>query len=125
MPTSLRSVVCASCDDREDVVRDAVRRPLGVEHLQVQDAVHAHLHVVARDADLRRDVDGLLLERVPVADDVDERHEEMEAGVERRVVASEALDDVGALLRHDDRRLEEDEQDEQRDEDEDDERTLP
>ncbi len=69
--------------DGEHVVRDAVGGALGVEHLEVQDAVHAHLDVVARDADLRGDVERLLLERVPVADDVDERHQDVEAGVER------------------------------------------
>ena len=49
-------------DDREAVVGDAVGRALRVEHLQVQHAVDADLHVVARDADLLRDVDRLLLE---------------------------------------------------------------
>ena len=114
MPISLRSLVWASCDDREEVVGDAVRRALGVQHLQVQHAVDADLHVVARDADLLGDVDRLLLERVPVADHVDERHQDVEAGVERAGELAQALDDVGALLRHDDRRLRDDDDDQER-----------
>ena len=85
----------------------------GFEHLEVEHAVHADLHVVAGDADLRRDVDGDFLERVAVADAVDERHQDVEAGVQRAAVAAEPLDDVGALLRHDNRRLGDDDEDEQ------------
>ena len=47
----------AELADREHVVGDAVRRALRVQHFQVEHAVDADLHVVARDADLRRDVD--------------------------------------------------------------------
>ena len=68
LPTSLRSVVCASCVDGEDVVGDAVRGALRVQHLEIQHAVHLHLHVVARDADLRRDIERHFLQRVLVAD---------------------------------------------------------
>jgi hypothetical protein len=39
--------------NREDIVGDPVRRALWIEHFQVQNPVHAHLHVVAGDADLR------------------------------------------------------------------------
>ena len=49
-----------------------------------------HLHVVARDADLRRDIERHLLQRVLVADDVDERHQDVEAGVERTRIAARA-----------------------------------
>ena len=48
-----------------------------------------------------------LLQRVPVADHVDERHQDVEAGAERARVLAEPLDDVGALLRHDDGRARE------------------
>ena len=44
---------------------------------------------------------------------VDERHQDVEAGVQRAAVAAEPLDDVRALLRHDDRRLGDDDEDEQ------------
>ena len=99
--------------DREHVVGDAVRRALRIQHLQVEDAVDADLHVVARDADLRRDVDGDLLERVAVADDIDERQQHVKARAQRAVKPAEALDDVRALLRHDDRRLRDDDEHEQ------------
>ena len=60
-----------------------------------------------------------LLERVPVADDVDERHQDVEAGVERAGVAPEPLDDERALLRHDDRRLGEHDEHDDREQDDD------
>ena len=81
------------------------RRRARVENLHVEDAVDAHLDVVARDADLLGDIDGGFFERVPVADDVHERREDMKAGLQRAGVAAQALDDVGALLRHDHGRL--------------------
>ena len=63
-----------------------------------------------------------LLQRVPVADDVDERDQDVEAGAERGVIAAEALDDEGALLRHDDRRAGDDDDDQDGEYDDDDER---
>src|SRR5215471_15775349 len=42
---------------------------------------------------------------MPVADDIDERHQNVEPGFERAGVAAEPFDDVGALLRHYDCRL--------------------
>jgi hypothetical protein len=56
-----------------------------------------------RDADLLGDVDRALLERVLVADRVDEWDEDVEAGAERLVEPAQPLDHVGVLLRHDDR----------------------
>jgi hypothetical protein len=105
--------------DREKIVGDAVRRALGVHHLQVEHAVDVHLHVVLRDADLLRDVEGGLLQRVAVADRVDEREKDVEPGVERRAVAAEPLDDERALLRDDDRGPRDDEEDEEREDEED------
>jgi len=58
--------------DREQVVADAVGRPLRVQHLEEEHAVDADLHVVPGDADLGRDVERLFLQGVPVPDDVDE-----------------------------------------------------
>ena len=91
--------------DGEQVVLDAVGGALRVEDLEVEHAVDADLDVVAGDADLLRDVERRFLERVLVADDVDERHQDVEAGVERAGVPAEPLDDEGALLRDDDGRL--------------------
>ena len=96
--------------DGEDVVGDAVRRALRVEDLEIQDAVHAHLHVVARDADLRRDVDRRFLQRMPVADDVEERNQDVKPGMQHAGKPAEPLDDVRALLRDDDRRLRNDDE---------------
>ena len=79
--------------DREHVVGDAVRGAFGVEHLEVEHAVDLHLDVVARDADLRGDVGGGFLQRVAIADDVDERNEDVETGAERGVEAAQPLDD--------------------------------
>jgi hypothetical protein len=76
----------------------------------------ADLHVVARDAHLRGDVDGILLQRVSIADRVDERKQDVESRVQRRMIPAQSFDDVRALLRDDDRRLEDDDDDEHGDE---------
>ena len=52
---------------------------------------------------LQMPLDRRLLERVPIADHVDERDEDVEAGAERAVVFAQPLDHVGRLLRHHDR----------------------
>ena len=98
----------------EQIVRDAVGRPLRIQHLEIQHAIDANLHVVARNADLRRNVEGDLLQRVAVADDVDERQQHVKAGVQDAVKPSEPLDDVRALLRNDDGRLRNDDEHEDR-----------
>ncbi len=105
LPTSRAQRRLRQLRDREQVVLDAVGGALRVEDLEVEHAVDADLHVVAGDADLRRNVEGRFLERVLVADDVDERQQDVEAGVERAGVAAEALDHERALLRDDDGRL--------------------
>jgi len=94
--------------DREEEVADAVRRSLGVHHFHVEDAVHVHLDVVLRDADLLRNVGCRLLQRMAVADRVEERDQHVEAGFERRAIAPESLDDEGTLLRHHDGRSRDD-----------------
>ena len=57
---------------------------------------------------------GDLLQRVAVADDVDERQQHVESRVQDAVKPSQPLDDVRALLRNDDRRLRDDDQHEER-----------
>src|SRR5690606_15293628 len=73
------------------------------------------LHVVLRNTDLLRNIDRHFFQRVPIADLVDERHQNMEPRAERLAVPPEAFDDIGALLRHDDSGLYDDhyEQDEE------------
>ena len=85
-----------------------------MEHLEIQNAVDGHLHVVARNTDLLGNVDRSFFERVLVADVVDEREENMEPGIEGGRVLSQPLNDVGALLRHDHGGLGENVEDEQR-----------
>lgn len=70
------------------------------------------LDVVPRDADLLRDVIGRLLQRMPVADGVEERHQHVKARPQGSPVLPEPLHDVGALLRHDDGGLRDDDEDE-------------
>src|SRR5574344_1644370 len=90
---------------REKVVADAVRGLRRIHHLHVEDAVDRHRDVVLRDALLRRHVDRLLLQRVLVGDAVEERHQDVETGVQRALVLAEPLHDVRRLLRHDHRGL--------------------
>ena len=55
------------------VVADAVRGPLGIQHFEIEDAIHGHLDVVASDADLFGNVDGGFLQRMPVSNGVQKR----------------------------------------------------
>src|ERR1700730_14896745 len=71
-----------------------------VEHLHVQNAVHTHLDVVARDADLLGDVDRDFLEAVPVGDLLDEGDENVKYGLQRAAVLAQILDHERTLLRH-------------------------
>src|SRR5690606_40085584 len=80
--------------DREAIVGDAIGRHARIEHLQVQHAVDADLHVVLRDADLLRNVERLLLEVVLVCDALEERYEDVKARLQSTAVAAEGLDDV-------------------------------
>ena len=86
--------------DGEAVIGDAVGGQVRIEHLHVEDRVDADLDVVARDADLLGDIEGLLLQAVPVGDALHERHQNVKARLQRAAVFAEVLDDVGALLGH-------------------------
>ena len=86
--------------DGKDKVTDSVGGTLGVEHFHVENPVHAYLDVVPGDADLLWDVDGVLLEVVPVCDPLDERDENVESRLHRLPVLAEVLHDVRVLLRN-------------------------
>jgi hypothetical protein len=45
---------------------------------------------------------------VSITDDVDERKQDMKAGLQCGVILTEALDDASSLLRHDDGRFDDD-----------------
>src|SRR6185503_13017794 len=109
--------------DAEGIVADAVGCALGVQDFQVEHTVHRHLNVVAGDANLWRDVDGLLLERVLVANDVEKRDQDMKSRAQRAAILAQALDDVGALLRHHHRGLGNDNDNQKRERENDDEST--
>jgi hypothetical protein len=79
LPDLAAEVRLGELRDREQVVGHPVRRALGVHHLEVEDSVDADLDVVARDADLLRDVDRALLEGMLVADDVEEGEQDVES----------------------------------------------
>ena len=51
-----------------------------IHHLHVQHRIHAHLHIVAGDADLFGNIDRDFLEAVLVGDPLHERHENMKTG---------------------------------------------
>ena len=53
-----------------------------------------------------------------IADDIDERHQDVEPGVQGRVVAAEPFHDVRTLLRNDDGGLRHDEQHDERNQNE-------
>ena len=59
-------------------------------------------------------VDGLLLQGVLVGHPLQERNQDVEAGRQGARILAQALDDVGALLRHHHRRLDDDENDQRR-----------
>ena len=62
--------------------------------LQVQDTVDIDGDVVLRDGGLLGDVDGNLLEALNVLDLVNQRDQEVEAGIEDRVVSAHPLDNL-------------------------------
>src|SRR5688572_7536420 len=102
-------------NDREAVVGDAVGGLARIEHLHVEHAIDADLHVVARDADLLGNVHRLFLEVVLVGDAVEEGLQDVKPGLDRAAVAAEGLDHECALLRHDDRGLRNDDDDDKYD----------
>ena len=71
-----------------------------IHHLHIQHRIDPHLNVVARDANLFGDVDRDFLEAVPVGHPLDERNQDVKAGLQCAAVLAQMLDDVGALLRH-------------------------
>jgi hypothetical protein len=99
-------------NDREAVVGDAVRSAAGIQHLQVQHAVDAHLDVVPGDADLFGDIERFLLERVPVRDALGERYQDVKARLDRAAESTERFDDECTLLRHHDCSLHQHDEDE-------------
>ena len=100
-PITLRSVVTVSCSIANRRLGDLVGGAERVGDREVEDRVDRDRHVVLRDHGLRRERDDLLAHVDERPQAVDERHEEMEAGVERALVAAEPLDDARARLRHD------------------------
>ena len=87
--------------DGGEIIRGAIAGACGVGDLVIQHAIHLHLGVVARDTDLRRDVDGKLGETVAIGDAIHERDDDVQAGLQCPVVFAEPLDHPGILLRHD------------------------
>ena len=94
--------------DGEEIVGDAVGGVAGIHHLQIQHAIDAHLNVVGSDADLFLHIDGLLLQGVLVGHALQKRHQDVEARRKGARELAEIFDHVGALLRHDDRRFDDD-----------------
>jgi hypothetical protein len=104
--------------DGLDVVGDLVGRSDRVGDLEVDDGVDGDDEVVLGDHRLRREAHDLLAQVDEVAQLVDERHEDVEAGGQRGLVLAEPLDDRGARLGHDLHRLREHHDDEDDDEQE-------
>src|SRR3954447_26378673 len=86
--------------DGLDVVRDLVRRPDRVVHLEVDDGVDRYHQVVLGDHALRRERDDLLAHVDGVADLVDERGQQVQAGLQPGLELPEPLDDPDGLLLH-------------------------
>lgn len=79
-------------------VLDAVACLVGVDHLDVEHAVHFQSDVIAGDGALRWDFNRVFLERLDVLDLVDEREEDREPRREDAVELTHALDNPGGLL---------------------------
>jgi hypothetical protein len=92
--------------DGEHVVGRPIAREPRIDHLVVDDPVHGELRVVARDADLLRDVERHFLQRMLVRDAVEERHDQVQARLEHAVELAQALDHPRVLLRDDAHALE-------------------
>ena len=98
---TLRSADSVSCSRPPLQVLHLVRGPHGVGDHEVDDGVHLHRHVVARDDGLRLDLRDLLAQVDRGADRVEERHDRVEAGLGGAMVFAEPLDDLHLLLRDD------------------------
>ncbi len=101
-----------------DVVGDLVGGRLGLGHLVVEDGVYVHHEVVLGDHRLRPRTEHLFTQVELGVDAVDPRDDEVQSGVERPDVATEALDVVGARLRNDPHRGDHEEHHEGRQDDE-------
>lgn len=97
----------------EHVIADAVGGFLGVHHLKVKHAVDIHAHVVFRDAGLFGHVQNVFFQGAAVGHGVNEGDEDMEACEQNGVELAEPLDHHRLLVRHDKRRLEQDENNQQ------------
>ena len=111
MPISERKCGLRQLRNGEHVIADAIGCTGRIEDLHVQNTIYTNLHVVVGDTNLLGNVDGLFLENVPVRNSVDERKQNMEAGIELSIEFTEPLNNVCVLLRHNYSRLEEDDDD--------------
>ena len=121
-PITLRRVVTVSCSIATSRLATSYVARNGVGDREVEDRVDRDRHVVLGDHGLRREGDHLLPHVDQGPEPVDERDEEVQARVERAVVATEPLDDAGARLRHDPNGARDRDQDDQADADPDHER---
>ena len=86
--------------DRKHVVGNAVRRALRIKHLQIQHAVYGHLYIVARNACLLSNVGGQFFQTVLVPNALHNRNHDVKSRMQCAAVLTEALNDIGTLLRH-------------------------
>ena len=98
---TLRSADSVSCSRPHAQVLHLVGRAHRIDDQEVDDRVHFHRHVVARDDGLRLDLRDLLAQVDRLADRVEEREDRVEAGLGGAVVLAEPLDDLHLLLRDD------------------------
>ena len=77
-----------------------------IHHLHVEHCIDAHLHIIARDADLLGDVDGDFLQAMPVGDLLDEWNQDVKPGLQGAAVLAQVLHHERTLLRHHRGRLE-------------------
>src|ERR1019366_9122926 len=96
-----------------------VGRAHGVRDQVIDDCVHLHRHVIARDDRLRFDFCNLLAQVNRGPHRIEEGEHGVEAGFGRAVVLAEPLDDLHLLLRNDLDRPHQDDQQEEREAEED------
>src|SRR5690606_34196769 len=71
-----------------------------IQHLQIQHAIDADLHVVLGYADLLGNIQRLFLQRMAIGNALDEGNQDMEAGLDGAAVTPQVLHDIGASLWH-------------------------
>ena len=86
--------------DGGDVVAGAVTSAHRIGYLEVKDAVHLQLCVVAGNAHLAGNIQRNLFQHVFVSHFVDEWHQEIQPRRQRSVVFAQALHHPRVLLRH-------------------------